>query len=143
MPTARDVPDTGTKASDLSDGSKGMPRMPSCTEYSRKEPTPTANTQHSLFSAQSLCCITRHVQQFLNTNLTTSGMHCVYECVVPSQDCCPVRRLYPAVHMQALVFGEVGRHSWEQSPLLLLQRFVPGNPKAQEQIHKTKSEELQ
>lgn len=41
MPTARDVPDTGTRASDLSDGSKGIPRMPSCTEYSRKEPTPT------------------------------------------------------------------------------------------------------
>lgn len=46
---------------------------------------------------------------------------------VPSQDCWPVRRLYPAVHMQALVVGEVGRHSWEQSPLLLLQRLVPGN----------------
>ena len=42
MPTAREVPDTGTRASDLSDGSKGIPRMPSCTEYSRKDPTPTA-----------------------------------------------------------------------------------------------------
>lgn len=66
-------------------------------------------------------------------------MHYVYERVVPSQDCCPVRRLYPAVHMQALVVGEVGRHSWEQSPLLLLQRLVPGNTNAREQIHKTKS----
>lgn len=44
IPTARDVPDTGTRASDLSDGSRGIPRMPSCTEYSRKEPTPAANT---------------------------------------------------------------------------------------------------
>uniref|UniRef100_A0A3Q4N4Q6 G-protein coupled receptors family 1 profile domain-containing protein n=1 Tax=Neolamprologus brichardi TaxID=32507 RepID=A0A3Q4N4Q6_NEOBR len=40
---SRDVPDTGTRASDLSDGSKGIPRMPSCTEYSKKEPTPKAN----------------------------------------------------------------------------------------------------
>jgi hypothetical protein len=29
--------------------------------------------------------------------------------------------------MQARVVGEVGRHSWEQSPLLILHRFVPGN----------------
>lgn len=50
MPTAKDVPDTGTKASDLSDGSNGMPRMPSCTEYSRKEPTPTANRKFPIFS---------------------------------------------------------------------------------------------
>lgn len=28
--------------------------------------------------------------------------------------------------MQALVVGEVGRHSWEQSPLLWLHRLVPG-----------------
>lgn len=42
MPTASDVPDTGTRASDLSDGSKGIPRMPSCTEYNKKEPTPNA-----------------------------------------------------------------------------------------------------
>lgn len=40
MPTAREVPDTGTKASDLSLGSRGIPRIPSCTEYRRKEPTP-------------------------------------------------------------------------------------------------------
>lgn len=43
MPTAREVPDTGTRASDLSDGSKGIPRIPSCTEYKRKEPTPAGN----------------------------------------------------------------------------------------------------
>ena len=40
MPTAREVPDTGTRASDLSFGSRGIPRIPSCTEYRRKEPTP-------------------------------------------------------------------------------------------------------
>lgn len=40
IPTAREVPDTGTRASDLSLGSRGMPRIPSCTEYRRKEPTP-------------------------------------------------------------------------------------------------------
>lgn len=40
MPTANDVPETGTRASDLSEGSNGIPRMPSCTEYNRKEPTP-------------------------------------------------------------------------------------------------------
>ena len=40
MPTAREVPDTGTRASDLSLGSRGIPRIPSCTEYRRKEPTP-------------------------------------------------------------------------------------------------------
>lgn len=40
MPTARDVPETGTRASDLSDGSRGIPRMPSCTEYNRNDPTP-------------------------------------------------------------------------------------------------------
>lgn len=45
MPTAKDVPDTGTRASDLSEGSKGIPRIPSCTEYSRKEPTPAANNK--------------------------------------------------------------------------------------------------
>lgn len=44
MPTARDVPDTGTRASDLSSGSRGIPRMPSCTEYSKKEPIP--NRKH-------------------------------------------------------------------------------------------------
>ncbi len=27
--------------------------------------------------------------------------------------------------MQALVVGEVGKQSWEQSPLFLLQRLVP------------------
>lgn len=48
MPTAKEVPDTGTNASDLSAGSKGMPRMPSCTEYSRKEPTP-AQEKSSMF----------------------------------------------------------------------------------------------
>jgi len=40
IPTAREVPDTGTRASDLSLGSRGMPRIPSWTEYKRKEPTP-------------------------------------------------------------------------------------------------------
>lgn len=46
MPTAREVPDTGTRASDLSLGSRGIPRIPSCTEYRRKEPTPEIqNTQ--------------------------------------------------------------------------------------------------
>lgn len=40
IPTAREVPDTGTRASDLSLGSRGMPRIPSWTEYRRKEPTP-------------------------------------------------------------------------------------------------------
>lgn len=46
MPTARDEPDTGTRASDLSAGSRGMPLIPSCTEYSRKEPTPTGEGHH-------------------------------------------------------------------------------------------------
>ena len=40
MPTASEVPDTGTRASDLSLGSRGIPLIPSCTEYRRKEPTP-------------------------------------------------------------------------------------------------------
>lgn len=59
--------------------------------------------------------------------------------ILPSQDCCPVRKLYPAVHMHALVVWEVGRHSWEQSPLFLLHRLVPGNTNAQGQICKNKS----
>lgn len=67
---------------------------------------------------------------FLQNKFAQSTILYVYEYVLPSQDCCPLRRLYPAVHMQALVVGEVGRHSWEQSPLLLLQRLVPGNTKA-------------
>lgn len=54
----------------------------------------------------------------------------------PSQDCFSLRRLYPAVHMHALVDLEVGRHSCEQSPLLLLHRLVPGNRKSQGQTHK-------
>lgn len=45
--------------------------------------------------------------------------------LLPTQDCCPDFRLYPAVHMQDLVVGDVGRHSWEQSPLLLLHRLIP------------------
>lgn len=45
IPTAREVPDTGTRASDLSLGSRGMPRIPSCTEYRRKEPTPVTQVQ--------------------------------------------------------------------------------------------------
>lgn len=45
IPTAREVPDTGTRASDLSLGSRGMPRIPSWTEYRRKEPTPATQTQ--------------------------------------------------------------------------------------------------
>lgn len=49
--------------------------------------------------------------------------------VLPSQDCWPVLRLYPAVHMQALVVGEVGKHSCEQSPLLLLHRLTPAKEK--------------
>lgn len=49
MPTAKDVPETGTRASDLSDGSRGIPRMPSCTEYRRKEPTPAAAKHNSIF----------------------------------------------------------------------------------------------
>lgn len=53
--------------------------------------------------------------------------------VLPSQDCCPDFRLYPAVHMQALVVGEVGRHSWEQSPLLLLHRLIPAKGKGEDQ----------
>lgn len=49
--------------------------------------------------------------------------------VLPTQDCCPDFRLYPAVHMQDLVVGDVGRHSWEQSPLLLLHRLIPAEGK--------------
>lgn len=44
IPTASEVPDTGTRASDLSLGSRGMPRIPSWTEYRRKEPTPVTET---------------------------------------------------------------------------------------------------
>lgn len=53
IPTARDVPDTGTRASDLSLGSSGMPRIPSCTEYSRKEPTPVTQVQGQSDTSQN------------------------------------------------------------------------------------------
>lgn len=138
MPTARDVPDTGTRASDLSDGSKGIPRMPSCTEYSRKEPTPTADTQNCLFFGSEFAL--RYTSVTLDRSSLLIWLNqrriFVYKHVVPSQDCCPVRRLYPAVHIQALVVGEVGRHSWEQSPLLLLQRLVPRNTKEENEYTK-------
>lgn len=125
MPTASEVPETGTRASDLSEGSRGMPRMPSCTEYKRKELTPKAD---------------KHNVGFLFTWYTYLRICCSFrilimcECIVPSQDCWPVLKLYPAVHMHALVVWEVGRHSWEQSPLLLLHRLEPGNTRAQGQI---------
>lgn len=71
--------------------------------------------------------LTMHFSQF------SYSSYC--SCVLPSQDCWPVLRLYPAVHMQALVVGEVGKHSWEQSPLLLLHRLTP----AKEKIRGTKT----
>lgn len=53
IPTAREVPDTGTRASDLSLGSRGMPRIPSCTEYRRKEPTPATQVQGQSDTSQN------------------------------------------------------------------------------------------
>lgn len=113
MPTAREVPDTGTKASDLSAGSSGIPLIPSWTEYSRKEPIPAHRQDSTVLFTAFLLYV----------------WLCLWSGVLPSQDCCPVFRLYPAVHMQALVVWEVGRHSWEQSPLLLLQRLIPAKGK--------------
>lgn len=40
MPTANEVPDTGIKASILSFGSRGIPLIPSWTEYIRNDSTP-------------------------------------------------------------------------------------------------------
>lgn len=87
--------------------------------------------------AQSRAGTSRHLQQTHNSFQPPINIVCYLKRVLfqstfgwtgdvanlcvflsPSHDCCPVRRLYPAVHMQALVVGEVGRHSWEQSPLL-------------------------
>lgn len=129
MPTAREVPDTGTRASDLSDGSKGIPRIPSCTEYRRKEPTPTENKCKFWPFKKFVQHHSYYFNQFLLSKFGSIKNIYMHICAIPSQDCCPLRRLYPAVHMQALVDGEVGRHSWEQSPLLLLQRLEPGNTK--------------
>lgn len=67
MPTARDVPDTGTSASDLSNGSNGIPRMPSCTEYSKKEPTPTEKKKKT---NKTPCFY--HFHQFLKPNWAKS-----------------------------------------------------------------------
>lgn len=56
IPTAREVPDTGTRASDLSLGSRGMPRIPSWTEYRRKEPTPATDAATVRCIPQTTCC---------------------------------------------------------------------------------------
>lgn len=58
MPTAREVPDTGTRASDLSAGSRGIPRMPSCTEYSKNEPIPTHKHTKTAFTPPGTQCKT-------------------------------------------------------------------------------------
>lgn len=54
IPTASDVPETGTRASDLSAGSSGIPLMPSWTEYRRNEPTPKTNTTTITITAKCL-----------------------------------------------------------------------------------------
>ncbi|KAG7278878.1 hypothetical protein CRUP_036392 [Coryphaenoides rupestris] len=51
MPTAREVPDTGTRASDLSKGSRGCRGCPRARSTGRKEPTPVGESKQRLLPA--------------------------------------------------------------------------------------------